>query len=253
MDNGTVRSVTADGVVSTLAGLAGGVGAADGSGGSARFNHPAAIAVDGAFNVYVLDTDNHTVRKVVSALGVVTTLAGQAGTSGSADGVGSDARFAYPAGLAINADGDLYIADTNNHTLRFGGLPGAPTIQTQPQSQSAFTGSQVEFSVKATGRPAPSYQWFLNGSQIAGATSDTLSIASVAAANAGTYTVEVSNAVGRVVSNRASLVINPLPTTPVGINNGGGGAPGVWFYLALAALVAARLAVRRPTPAARKR
>ena len=255
-DNHVIRTITSAGKVTTLAGRAGRSGASDGTGLAAAFNHPSALAIDGSNNLYVLDTDNHTVRKVVSAAGVVTTLAGQPGTSGSADGggtydsdgnpLGSAARFNYPAGLAVTADGDLYIADTNNHTLRFGTLPHAPVITLQPQSQTTTVGSSVTLSVKASGAPAPTYQWSRGTTELTGETADTLTFSSVTAANAGDYTCKVTNVIGSVTSNAAALIVNPASTsTPVGLNSGGGGAPSGWFYLALAALGAARWFVRR--------
>jgi sugar lactone lactonase YvrE len=75
------------------------------------------VAVDSAGNVYVADTQNHTIRQVTSG-GVVTTLAGSAGQTGSADGAGSAARFAYPQGVAVDSAGNLYVADTFNYTIR---------------------------------------------------------------------------------------------------------------------------------------
>jgi hypothetical protein len=94
-NNGTIRKVTPAGVVTTLAGLAGSFGSADGTGSAARFQFPRGVAVDSATNVYVADVNNFTIRKVTPA-GVVTTLAGLAGSSGSANGTGSAARFYYP-------------------------------------------------------------------------------------------------------------------------------------------------------------
>ena len=75
------------------------------------------MAVDSAGNVYVADTDNHTIRKITPA-GVVTTLAGSAGVLGSADGTGSAARFCDPDGVAVDSAGNVYVADTDNHTIR---------------------------------------------------------------------------------------------------------------------------------------
>ena len=72
-------------IVTTLAGTPGQSGSADNTGAAARFNEPCHITTDGT-NLYVADTDNHTIRKIVIATGEVTTLAGVAGQSGSADG-----------------------------------------------------------------------------------------------------------------------------------------------------------------------
>src|SRR5947199_192344 len=91
----------------TFATLAGnpGWGSGDGTGSVARFAEPESVAVDGAGNIYVADINNQTIRKITSA-GVVSTLAGLAGSSGSADGTGSAARFAYPYGVAVDSAGN---------------------------------------------------------------------------------------------------------------------------------------------------
>lgn len=115
--NATVRTATAAGVVTTLAGSAGSRGNTDGTGSSATFNGPQAVARDSAGNLYVADTLNHTVRRVTST-GVVTTLAGAPGQSGSADGSGTAARFNSPSGIAVDSAGNVFIADTTNNTLR---------------------------------------------------------------------------------------------------------------------------------------
>jgi sugar lactone lactonase YvrE len=115
--NHTIRKVTPAGVVSTLAGLAGSYGSADGTGSEARFYNPSGLAVDGSGNVYVADTYNQTIRKV-SPFGVVSTLAGLAGSYGSADGTGSAARFRAPTGVVVDGTGDVYVADRGNHTIR---------------------------------------------------------------------------------------------------------------------------------------
>jgi len=115
--NSTIRKITSAGVVTTLAGLAGFTGSTDGTGSAARFNLPYAVFVDTAGNVFVADNANHTIRKVTSA-GVVTTLAGSAGNSGSTDGTGSAARFNSPCGVAVDSVGNVFVADTSNHTIR---------------------------------------------------------------------------------------------------------------------------------------
>jgi streptogramin lyase len=115
--NDTIRKVTPAGVVTTLAGTAGSSGSADGTGSAASFNGASGVAVDGAGNVFVADSGNNTIRKVTPA-GVVTTLAGTAGSSGSADGTGAVARFYWPSGVAVDEAGNVFVADTKNNAIR---------------------------------------------------------------------------------------------------------------------------------------
>ena len=115
--NNTIVQVTPAGVVTTLAGLAGQSGSANGTGSAARFGFCTGVAVDSTGNVYVADTDNSTIRRITPA-GGVTTLAGLAGSPGSADGTGSAARFSTPGGVAVGSTGNIYVADTHNCTIR---------------------------------------------------------------------------------------------------------------------------------------
>ena len=104
------------GVVTGVAGSAMNFGSADGSAGSARFNHPEGVAVCDA-DLYIADTANSTIRRIDLRTGTVSTAAGAAGFMGTADGIGNAARFNRPCGLT--SDGSfLYIADTGNHTIR---------------------------------------------------------------------------------------------------------------------------------------
>jgi len=152
--NNAIRKITPAGVVTTLAGN-GAAGNADGTGSAATFNEPLGVTVDPAGNVYVADYINNALRKVTPA-GVVTTLApitslfgvvadaagniycaqyGQhivskysstgvysviAGTNsgGTTDGIGTAARFNFPAGITVDASGNLYITETINHRIR---------------------------------------------------------------------------------------------------------------------------------------
>ena len=115
--NHTIRMITPSRVVSTLAGLAGASGSTNGTGSSARFYQPEGVAVDSATNVYVADTWNHTIRKITPG-GVVSTLAGSAGNSGSANGTGTAALFYQPQGVAVDSAGNVYVADTGNQMIR---------------------------------------------------------------------------------------------------------------------------------------
>jgi sugar lactone lactonase YvrE len=111
----TISKMTPEGQVSTLAGTAGQIGNADGPGAQARFNYPNDVAADAARNVYVADTRNAAIRKI-DVYGEVTTLAGK--RFGSADGKGTEAGFFNPRGVATDRAGNVYVADTDNDTIR---------------------------------------------------------------------------------------------------------------------------------------
>jgi sugar lactone lactonase YvrE len=111
--NNRIRRITPAGVVTTFAGSSS--GSANGTGTNATFNQPLGIAVDSLNNVYVADLLNMRIRKITPA-GVVTTLAGS--TQGSADGVGTNATFFNPTGVAVDSTGNIYIGDQSNHRIR---------------------------------------------------------------------------------------------------------------------------------------
>jgi hypothetical protein len=139
--NHTLRRISPDGAVSTLAGSPGMAGSLDGTGAAARFNGPTRLALDAAGDLYVADTGNHLIRKVTPA-GVVTTLAGAAGVPGSVDGIGAAARFNQPSGIAVGPTGILYVADAGNATVRQiteGGV--VSTIVGQPNQVQLLLGA----------------------------------------------------------------------------------------------------------------
>jgi sugar lactone lactonase YvrE len=115
--NSVIRKITPAGVVSILAGNPGTFGYAEGTGSNALFSAPQAVAVDGSGNVYVADTGNSIIRKLTSG-GSSSTLAGSAGSPGNADGMGTAAQFSQPKGVAVDGNGNVYVADSANHTIR---------------------------------------------------------------------------------------------------------------------------------------
>lgn len=112
-----VKRLSAD--LSTITPVAGGTvnGSANGVGDAAAFNLPLGLTQDAAGTVYVADTNNHTIRRIAPD-GTVTTLAGLAGATGTTDGSGAAARFSQPSSIALGPDGDLYVAEMQNHLVR---------------------------------------------------------------------------------------------------------------------------------------
>ena len=112
----TVRVHSQSFVFSTRAGSAS-IGGADGTGAAARFSGPSGVTADNQGNIYVTDSGNDTIRKITPG-GTVMTIAGQIGVKGSADGTGTNASFNLPTGIAVDANGNLYVADEFNDTIR---------------------------------------------------------------------------------------------------------------------------------------
>jgi len=145
--NHTIRRIDSLGVVTTLAGLAGNSGSTDGTGATARFNSPYGITIDGTgTNLYVADTNNHTIRQIVIATGVVTTFAGT-GSVGFTNGTGTAASFYSPSGITIDGTGtNLYVADTYNHAIR--------QVVISTKAVTTFAGTGISGSGDATGTAA---------------------------------------------------------------------------------------------------
>jgi sugar lactone lactonase YvrE len=207
--NQTIRKITSDGVVTTLAGFSGSAGAADGTGSAARFSYPSGVAVDGTGNLFVADNNNSIIRKMTPA-GVVTTLAGLSGHASTNDGIGNIVRFKYPNGITIDNAGKLFVADTGNQTIRatqssatkfdqtitFGTLPDK-YINDQPFALIATASSALTVTFSVVSGPA------------------TLSNNVVSLTGAGTVVVRASQ-VGDATFNAAtnvdrSFVVAKLP------------------------------------------
>ena len=214
---------------------------------------PYRLAVDSLSNIFMTDLITDTIWKL-SAAGVLTQIGGQPYETGSTTGIGTDARFDHPSGIAVDSTGTIYISCGGitlpflpDSTIRKGQVAGPPVISAQPLNQTVIPGESVNFSVTAGGVPAPTYQWVFNGNAFAGATSNTLSFTSARSSDAGDYSVVVTNSLGSVTSNRATLTVSaaPAPTstptpTPTPTGSGGGGSIEAWFVLTLLALVGMR-------------
>lgn len=285
--NYIVRKITAAGVVSTLAGRPRFFGEVDGTGRDAMFYNLGALVLDGSGNLYVLDRriSGAVVRKITPA-GVVTTVAGTQGATGltvdaagnvfvagavltkisplgiksavaSKDATGKDVTFESTGGISLDATGNLFVAA--GRAVHKGQPAAAPAITAQPRAASVRVGDAVKFTVEATGLPAPTYQWFVNGAPFQGATTSELSFSNARAADAGNYSVVISNLMGSTTSSVAKLSVSapaPAPSPGSGTSaaagsgkGGGGGAPSLWFLLALSNLAWLRWLRRGRMPA----
>ena len=218
--NFVVRKITPGGVVTTFAGQMGIGGYMDGPATKALFNAPTGVTVDNSGNVYVTDSlipdtsstaaGSNLFRKITPT-GAVSTLAGQVGISGSANGSGTAAQFYSVQASAINSLGEFFFADTYNQLIRIGGI--APSIVNPPLGQVITVGQPVTFSITTNGTGPLTYQWLKNGTAISGATSSTFSITSVASGNAGNYSVSITSSFGSATSSAATLI--PVNSQPV--------------------------------------
>ena len=145
--NKTIRKITAAGTVSTLAGTAGLGGSLDATGAAARFSGPNGVAVDGSGNVYVIDSESATLRKITPA-GVVTTLAGSPGVNGATNGSGAAASFRVPYDVAVDASGNIYVSDHGNNLIRKVTAAGVVTTLAGSGAEGSTDGIGVAASFK---------------------------------------------------------------------------------------------------------
>jgi len=207
--NSTIRRITRDGNVTTIAGIPGNFGHSDGIGFSASLGIPVGIIGDVAGNLYVTEANVATVRKI-SPTRMVTTIAGTFDAHGDVDGQGAEARFGSLSYIAIDPSGNLYITDSQNNNIRkcTPVFLAMPSIVTQPASKTVFIGESVTFSVIATN--ALSYHWVKEGPDGATAISDggpTMTISPAYVPHSGNYHVVVTGPGGTVQSVSFSLSV----------------------------------------------
>ncbi|MEZ5672096.1 MAG: NHL repeat-containing protein [Thiotrichaceae bacterium] len=119
-DNHRIRQIDSNGVITTIVGNNKGYSGDNGAATQAQLNSPSDVKIDGRGNLFIADTDNHRIRKVNAATGVITTVAGTSSGYSGDNGPATAAQLNYPDSVAvdINQYGDLYIADTQNHRIR---------------------------------------------------------------------------------------------------------------------------------------
>jgi outer membrane receptor protein involved in Fe transport/sugar lactone lactonase YvrE len=239
--NHVIRKIAPGPVVTTIAGKPRVAGALDDTGTQALFRSPAGIAATGTGAdtvLYVADTGNHAIRKIITATGEVSTLAGALGQQGGTDGIGAVARFRSPRGLLVDGAGDIYVADSGNSLIRvitggsvatLAGLSGNDDVP----GLAGYKDGQGEDA------------WFYLPESLALAENGNLYIA-----DTGNHAIRVMDENNHVTTLAVSGSDSPPPPPPGGgaggNGNSGGGAPSAWFAAALATLALARRLRRAP-------
>lgn len=200
----TIRHVTPAGVVTTVLGSV--------PIGFFHFNLASGITVDHLGAIYVADQNDQTVRVIRNREVIV--LGGLGGgfvSQGSADGIGSVARFWRPSGVAVDRVGTLYVTDQSNNTIRKGAPLARPAISLTRQDLSLSRGATATFTALVGSLPAPTVQWFRNNIPVAGATSAVLTISSVQPADTGSYSIVATNSFGSTSAQAGSLIVLQAP------------------------------------------
>jgi sugar lactone lactonase YvrE len=254
-ENNRIRKVSANGIITTVAGN--GTGGYSGDGGAATnasLNGPSGLGFDAIGNLYIADPGNSRIREV-DPNGFITTVAGSGIAAFSGDGgAGTNASLNNPIGVALDAVGNLYVADFLNQRIRevhFAGLPALtltnvsagnagnytvivtspfgsvtsalatltveapPVITVQPASQIVLAGSNAVFSVGVTGSAPFEYSWYSASTNLVqSGTNSTLTLTGISTTDAGSYTVVVTNAWGSVTSQVAGLQVT-LPVITI--------------------------------------
>lgn len=217
--NHKIRKMTPAGMVSTVAGD-GNAGTTDGATATSRFNFPAAIASDTIGNIFITDGLNHTLRKLSTSSGQVTTYAGYAGQTGAADGTGALARFNSPAGIVYNrANRALYVGDNINQTIRKVVFASATNLTLNLNgSNFVCAGNPISFSISPSG--LNTYTITENGS-ILGSSSTPVVIINTLTQGNHTLVATAVDATGATAFSNTINVTVLAPFIPSVTSNGG--------------------------------
>ncbi|WP_277557736.1 SMP-30/gluconolactonase/LRE family protein [Ereboglobus sp. PH5-10] len=229
--NHTISTVDTAGTVTLLAGVTGTAGNTVGIGTVATFNAPDGVAIDSDGHLFVADTGNHTLR-TPDSLGTFLHYAGTPNISGSADGDAPDALLNNPRGLTADAAGNIYFADTGNHTIRvlvadgeivtLAGTPGVSGLRDGSAATALFNAPQaVTLSPEGTLIVADTGNAVVR--------EITFTAADISTAQVATLPVTTGTTIG-----------SGTGSTGGDSGGGGGGAPSWWHLLSLALLVAIR-------------
>jgi streptogramin lyase len=142
--NHCIRRIDQDGTVSTVAGVPGLAGHADGKGAEVKFNEPVGISCAADGSMWVVDRGNHCIRRIDQD-STVSTVAGVPSSSGHADGTGAEAKFNKPRGISCAADGSMWVAEYGNHCIRRIDQDGTvSTVAGVPRSRGHADGKSAE-------------------------------------------------------------------------------------------------------------
>ncbi|HZZ14047.1 MAG TPA: hypothetical protein VFE79_25430 [Paraburkholderia sp.] len=200
-------------------------GALDGAAASAHFNVPTGVAADLSGNLYVADFQNFTIRKI--SAGTVSTFAGSANTSGSADGAGTAASFSGPTNIAVSPAGNLYVTDQGSEavTVRQITPTGLVTTLVDPRTSEALQtdGSTVIATDKAS-------NLYLFTTQASTGASVLTQITPTGAVNPITLTTATGATLGLI--NPSGITVDSANNVYIADENNQGGA-GVLYKVAI--------------------